>query len=67
MALSAKSDIKNPLCVVLCFLEETVFCYYARFLRYEKGAKKGDPPVVNETQAALVRRIYRLFMQGQSA
>ena len=49
------------------FADGKVSFAYARFLGYEKGAKKGDPPVVNETQAALVRRIYRLFMQGQSA
>ena len=27
---------------------------------------KGDPPVVNEEQAKLVRRIYNLFMSGKT-
>lgn len=49
------------------FSDGKVSFAYARFLGYEKGAKKGDPPVVNREQAELVRRIYRLFMQGHSS
>ena len=40
---------------------------YKRFLGYEKGSKKGDPPVVNREQAVIVRRIYKMFMEGLSA
>jgi DNA invertase Pin-like site-specific DNA recombinase len=49
------------------FSDGKVSFAYGRFLGYEKGAKKGDPPVVNREQAALVRKIYNLFMQGLSS
>ena len=39
---------------------------YKHFLGYERGENKGDPPVVNEEQAKLVRRIYHLFMSGKT-
>ena len=48
------------------FSDGKVSMPYKRFLGYEKGANKGDPPVVNREQAELVRRIYRSFMKGYS-
>lgn len=39
---------------------------YKHFLGYERGENKGDPPVVNEEQAKLLRRIYHLFMSGKT-
>ena len=39
---------------------------YKRFLGYERGATKDSPPVINQEQAALVRRIYSMFMEGQT-
>ncbi len=39
------------------FSDGKVSMPYKRFLGYEKGANKGDPPVVNREQAELVRRI----------
>lgn len=39
---------------------------YKSFLGYERGETKDDPPVVNHEQAKLVRRIYSLFMYGQT-
>ena len=39
---------------------------YKSFLGYDRGEKKGDPPIVNEEQAVLVRRIYRMFMDGKT-
>lgn len=40
---------------------------YKRFLGYERGMKKDDPPVVNPEQADRVRRIYSLFMSGKTS
>ncbi len=40
---------------------------YKRFLGYERGKKKDDPPVINPEQADLVRRIYSLFMSGKTS
>ena len=39
---------------------------YKQFLGYERGESKDDPPVVNQEQAKLVRRIYTLFMHGKT-
>ena len=39
---------------------------YKQFLGYDRGPKKDDPPVVNQAQAAIVRRIYRDFMAGKT-
>lgn len=39
---------------------------YKQFLGYDHGPKKDDPPVVNQEQAAIVRRIYRDFMTGKT-
>lgn len=39
---------------------------YKQFLGYDRGPKKDDPPVVNQEQAAIVRRIYRDFMAGKT-
>lgn len=39
---------------------------YKQFLGYDHGPKKDDPPVVNQEQAAIVRRIYRDFMAGKT-
>ena len=40
---------------------------YKQFLGYDRGEKKDDPPVINPGQAAVVRRIYRSFMEGKTA
>ena len=40
---------------------------YKQFLGYERGESKDAPPVINEEQAELVRRIYTLFMRGKTA
>ena len=48
------------------FEDGKVYLPYKCFLGYEKGASKDDPPVVNPEQAKLVRRIYSLFMNGQT-
>ena len=48
------------------FADGKVSFGYARFLGYDKGEKKGDPPVVNKDQAKVVRRIYSMFMNGQT-
>lgn len=48
------------------FADGKVSFGYSSFLGYDRGAKKGDPPVINEEQAVIVRRIYNLFMQGKT-
>ena len=48
------------------FSDGKVSSPYKHFLGYERGENKGDPPVVNEEQAKLVRRIYHLFMSGKT-
>lgn len=40
---------------------------YKWFLGYERGENKDSPPVVNHEQAKLVKRIYSLFMYGQTS
>ena len=47
------------------FSDGKVSLPYKHFRGYERGENKGDPPVVNEEQAKLVRRIYHLFMSGK--
>lgn len=49
------------------FADGKVSFGYSHFLGYEKGENKGDPPVINEEQAEVVRKIYRLFMQGKTS
>ncbi len=49
------------------FSDGKVSLPYKQFLGYERGEKKGDPPVVNKEQAVLVRRIYSMFMEGRTA
>ena len=41
---------------------------YSRFLGYDKSEEKGKclPPVINPEQAEIVKRIYRLFMEGKT-
>ncbi len=39
---------------------------YKRFLGYDRGQNKDDPPVINQEQAIIVRRIYREYMQGKT-
>ena len=39
---------------------------YRRFLGYDRGKDKDDPPVINPEQAVIVRRIYRSFMAGST-
>ena len=39
---------------------------YKHFLGYDHGKGKDDQPVVNQEQAAIVRRIYRDFMSGST-
>ena len=48
------------------FADGKVSFGYSSFLGYDRGAKKGDPPVINEEQAVIVRRIYHMFMQGKT-
>ena len=48
------------------FADGKVYMPYKQFLGYEKGEGKDAPPVVNPEQAALVRRIYSLYMQGRT-
>lgn len=48
------------------FSDGTASLPYKHFLGYERGENKGDPPVVNEEQAKLLRRIYHLFMSGKT-
>ena len=48
------------------FADGKVSFGYSSFLGYDRGAKKGDPPVINEEQAVIVRRIYKLFMEGKT-
>ena len=40
---------------------------YKSFLGYERGENKDAPPVVNPEQAKLVRRIYTMYMCGQTS
>ena len=46
------------------FADGKMIMSYNRFLGYEKG--EGDAPVINEKQAAAVRWIYRLFLEGKT-
>ncbi len=39
---------------------------YKHFLGYDRGETKDAPPVVNASQAVIVRRIYSLFMEGRT-
>ena len=48
------------------FSDGKVTLPYKQFLGYEHGENKDDPPVINEEQAKLVRRIYSMFMHGQT-
>lgn len=48
------------------FQDGKVSLGYAHFLGYERGENKDDPPVVNQEQAAIVRDIYRMFMEGKT-
>ena len=48
------------------FSDGKVSLPYKQFLGYDRGPKKDDPPVVNQEQAAIVRRIYRDFMAGKT-
>lgn len=48
------------------FSDGKVSLPYKHFLGYERGEHSGDPPVVNEEQAQLVRKIYNLFMSGKT-
>ena len=48
------------------FSDGKVTLPYKQFLGYERGESKDDPPVINREQAAVVRRIYALFMQGMT-
>ena len=45
------------------FSDGKVSLPYKHFLGYERGEQSGDPPVVNEEQAQLVRKI---FMSGKT-
>ena len=49
------------------FADGKVTLPYKRFLGYDRGASKDDPPVVNEEQAVWVRYIYSEFMLGKTA
>ena len=49
------------------FADGKISLPYKQFLGYDRGEKKDDPPVVNPEQAAVVRRIYRTFMEGKTA
>ena len=46
------------------FSDGKVKMNYKRFLGYEKG--KDGKPVINETEAKIVRLIYRLYMDGKT-
>ena len=48
------------------FSDGKIILPYKRFLGYDHGEKKDDPPVVNPEQAVIVRRIYRTFMEGKT-
>ena len=48
------------------FSDGKVSLPYKQFLGYERGEKKDDPPTVNREQAVVVRRIYRMFMEGKT-
>ena len=49
------------------FADGKISLPYKQFLGYDRGEKKDDPPVINPGQAAIVRRIYRTFMEGKTA
>ena len=49
------------------FADGKVSMAYSRFLGYDKGETKDAPPVVNEQEAATVRLIYALFLEGKTA
>lgn len=46
------------------FADGKVSVAYSRFLGYDKG--DGEQLVINEEEAKIVRRIYRLFLQGDT-
>ena len=46
------------------FSDGKVSLPYKSFLGYERGETKDAPPVINQEQAKLVRRIYSMFMRG---
>lgn len=48
------------------FEEGRVSFAYSSFLGYDKGKNKCDPPVINPEQAKVVKRIYRMFMEGKT-
>ena len=48
------------------FSDGKVSMPYKAFLGYEKGEGKDAPPVINEEQATIVRRIYAEFMKGKT-
>lgn len=49
------------------FADGKVSFGYSHFLGYDKGESKDAPPVINEEQAEIVRKIYRLFLQGKTS
>ena len=49
------------------FAEGKMSLGYKTFLGYDRGPTKDSPPVINEEQAKIVRRIYSRFMQGISS
>lgn len=48
------------------FSDGKVSLGYSSFLGYEKGPDKGHPLVIVEDQAAIVRRIYTMFIDGKT-
>ncbi len=48
-----------------CFSDGKIHLPYKRFLGYEKG--EGKRPIIVEKEAAIVRLIYRLYMEGKTA
>lgn len=48
------------------FSDGKVSMPYKQFLGYERGETKDSAPVVNKEQAAVVRRIYTMFMSGKT-
>lgn len=49
------------------FADGKVSLPYKRFLGYEKGETKDDPPIVNEEQAVWVKYIYGQFILGKTS
>jgi len=49
------------------FADGKVCMPYGHFLGYDRGEGKDAPPVINEEQAEIVRKIYRLFIQGKTS